>query len=47
MGNERKADETYADELRHTIGNVAHDLKTVSWIYCIMFYRSIMANDLL
>jgi len=30
LENERKADETYADELRHMIGNVAHDLKTVS-----------------
>jgi len=30
LENERKADETYAEELRHMIGNVAHDLKTVS-----------------
>ncbi len=28
--NERLADETHARELRHMIGNVAHDLKTVS-----------------
>lgn len=27
--NERLADESYANELRHMIGNVAHDLKTV------------------
>ncbi len=27
--NERLADETHANELRHMIGNVAHDLKTV------------------
>jgi uncharacterized protein YceK len=29
--NERLAEETHANELRHMIGNVAHDLKTVSW----------------
>ncbi len=28
--NERLADETHANEMRHMIGNVAHDLKTVS-----------------
>ncbi len=28
--NERKADATHATEMRHMIGNVAHDLKTVS-----------------
>jgi hypothetical protein len=27
--NERLADESFANELRHMIGNVAHDLKTV------------------
>ncbi len=31
LENERIADQTYADELRHMIGNVAHDLKTVSF----------------
>ncbi len=30
--NERLADETHANEMRHMIGNVAHDLKTVSGI---------------
>jgi hypothetical protein len=42
--NERLADETHATELRHMIGNVAHDLKTVSILYftfsllnCFMF----------
>jgi hypothetical protein len=29
--NERLADESLANELRHMIGNVAHDLKTVSY----------------
>ena len=29
--NERLAAETHANELRHMIGNVAHDLKTVSF----------------
>ena len=29
--NEKKADEVHATELRHMIGNVAHDLKTVSF----------------
>lgn len=28
--NERLADETHANELRHMLGNVAHDLKTVN-----------------
>eukprot|EP01034_Spumella_vulgaris_P044660 gene44660-biopygen37992 len=28
LENERLADETHATELRHMIGNVAHDLKT-------------------
>lgn len=28
--NERLADETHANELRHMVGNVAHDLRTVS-----------------
>ncbi len=31
--NERKALETHAQEMRHMIGNVAHDLKTVSDIF--------------
>jgi hypothetical protein len=31
--NERKADEIHANEMRHMIGNVAHDLKTVSFPY--------------
>lgn len=33
--NERLADETHANELRHMLGNVAHDLKTVSFLYLI------------
>ncbi len=32
--NERLADETHAVEMRHMIGNVAHDLKTVSVLCC-------------
>jgi signal transduction histidine kinase len=32
--NERLADEIKSNELRHMIGNVAHDLKTVSVWYC-------------
>jgi hypothetical protein len=35
--NERLADESYATELRHMIGNVAHDLKTVQ-ILILYFY---------
>jgi len=40
--NERTADEQYSTELRHMIGNVAHDLKTVSHLispsYHIILY---------
>ncbi len=45
--NERLADETHANEMRHMIGNVAHDLKTVSvqtilhycfYSYCDIFF---------
>jgi hypothetical protein len=48
--NERLADESFANELRHMIGNVAHDLKTVIYynfsnllnlklfIYLFVFY---------
>jgi hypothetical protein len=31
--NERSSNEHHATELRQMIGNVAHDLKTVSFIY--------------
>ncbi len=36
--NERLAEEAHANELRHMIGNVAHDLKTV----CICFIISVV-----
>lgn len=37
--NERLADESYANELRHMIGNLAHDLKTVTIInYFLLQY---------
>jgi hypothetical protein len=35
--NERLAEESLANELRHMIGNVAHDLKTVLFFYFILF----------
>jgi len=35
--NERLADETHANELRHMLGNVAHDLKTVSSLLSFSF----------
>lgn len=40
--NERLADETHANELRHMLGNVAHDLRTVRlesvFSYCNVLY---------
>lgn len=36
--NERKADEIHATEMRHMIGNVAHDLKTVSVLVFTLEY---------
>jgi hypothetical protein len=35
--NERMADENHANEMRHMIANVAHDLKTVSENYFIVY----------
>ncbi len=34
--NERNADANHAMEMRHMIGNVAHDLKTVSFLFLLL-----------
>ena len=36
--NERMAEENRAEEMRHMMANVAHDLKTVSWCYSMVHY---------
>jgi hypothetical protein len=36
--NERMSDELHANEMSHMIGNVAHDLKTVSFAYHNIFF---------
>jgi hypothetical protein len=40
QSNEEHAEETHATEMRHMIGNVAHDMKTVSTInlFCLFFH---------
>lgn len=46
--NERLADETHATEMRHMIANVAHDLKTVSYIIfvvvCLVYIYMVYLN---
>lgn len=44
--NERMADELHANELRHMIGNVAHDLKTVSVLLSLCILSSLLTNAL-
>ncbi len=39
--NERNADANHAMEMRHMIGNVAHDLKTVRCYLALVFYCSL------
>jgi hypothetical protein len=40
--NERLANESYATELRHMIGNVAHDLKTVFYFFILSYCNTVI-----
>lgn len=40
--NERLADEAHSIEMRHMIGNVAHDLKTVSYLLTLLLFLFII-----